>query len=75
MKYAKDERVELVHTADQYSRLQPGDLGTVSMTDSLGTVHVKWDNGSNLGMIEEAGDRIRRAPEEGPEALKELLRF
>ncbi len=51
------DRVELHHTADQYTNLQPGSKGTVNLIDAFGTIHVKWDNGSTLGLIAEAGDR------------------
>jgi hypothetical protein len=30
--------------------LSPGDEGTVMFTDSLGTVHVRWDRGFQLGL-------------------------
>ena len=52
------DRVRLIRCTDEYTRLTPGELGTVTFIDSLGTVHVKWDSGANLGMVEEAGDRI-----------------
>lgn len=44
-------RVEFVSTTDPYSRLEPGDRGTVSSVDCLGTLHVRWDNGSMLGLV------------------------
>ena len=44
-------RITLVYTSDPYSDLQPGAEGTVMFTDSIGTVHVAWDNGSTLGMV------------------------
>jgi hypothetical protein len=31
--------------------VKPGTIGTVEFVDDLNTVHVKWDNGSTLGMI------------------------
>jgi hypothetical protein len=31
--------------------LAPGDEGTVLFSDSLGTVHVRWDSGGMLGLI------------------------
>jgi Domain of unknown function (DUF4314) len=52
----KGDRVELVHSNDPYTRLKPGERGTVSLVDSLGTVHVRWDSGSNLGLVAEDGD-------------------
>ena len=50
--YPADCRVALVSMgADPYSRLKPGDEGTVFHVDDTGTVHVKWDCGSTLGMV------------------------
>jgi len=59
------DRVALVHCADEYTRLRPGEVGTVSFVDSVGTVHVDWDSGSTLGMVAEAGDRIRKVEADG----------
>lgn len=53
----KGDRVRLIRTSDPYTDLQPGAEGTVSMVDSLGTVHVRWDCGSSLGLIAEDGDQ------------------
>ena len=50
-------RVEMVHMKDPYSRLRPGDRGTVSRVDDIGTVFVDWDNGSGLGIVYGA-DRV-----------------
>lgn len=44
-------RVRLVSTSDPHTNLQPGALGTVSLIDAMGTVHVNWDSGSGLGLI------------------------
>lgn len=52
-------RVELVHMNDPYSKLAPGDCGTVSSVDDTGTVFVNWDRGSGLGIVHGV-DRIRR---------------
>lgn len=49
-------RVRLVRTTDVHTMLTRGTLGTVRLVDDFGTVHVQWDDGSSLGMIEEAGD-------------------
>jgi hypothetical protein len=46
-----ERRVELVWTTDPFTKLQPGDRGTVRFSDDLGTVHIDWDNGSNLGLV------------------------
>ena len=45
------KRIELVLTTDNYTTLKPGDRGTVDFVDDLGTIHVTWDNGSNLGLV------------------------
>ncbi|WP_258222534.1 DUF4314 domain-containing protein [Microbacterium sp. HMWF026] len=44
-------RIRLISTTDDMTRLCEGDEGTVDHTDSIGTVHVDWDNGSTLGLI------------------------
>lgn len=50
--YPQGTRVELIHTSDPYNRsLHAGSLGTVDFVDDAGTVFVKWDCGSGLGMI------------------------
>jgi hypothetical protein len=33
------------------------------MIDDLGTVHVRWDSGSTLGLVPDAGDRFRVLPD------------
>ena len=64
MVFSPGDRVELVATNDPYTRLQPGDRGTVtSVTDSPEpTVDIAWDNGSTLAILPDAGDRIRLLP-------------
>ena len=58
-RYPKGCRVELVRMGDPYSRLKPGDQGSVVWVDDIGTVHVCWDNGSSLG-VAYGEDQIRR---------------
>jgi hypothetical protein len=50
-KFTKGTRVSLVRMNDPYSTLKAGDKGTVIMVDDIGTIHVKWDNGSCLGVV------------------------
>lgn len=52
-------RVELVRMDDPYSRLAPGDRGTVCAVDDTGTVFVDWDCGSGLGIVYGV-DRVRK---------------
>lgn len=48
---SRGDRVRLVFTSDPYTRLKPGDEGTVSFVDSMNTVHVSWESGSGLGLV------------------------
>ena len=48
--YPKGTRVELVRMDDPYTKLVPGDRGTVSSVDDIGTIFVNWDRGSGLGV-------------------------
>lgn len=58
------DRVRLIRTTDKHTKLQPGALGTVSFIDSLGTVHVRWDDGTRLGLVAESGDEWEAVPDE-----------
>lgn len=56
-KTLKGKRVRLLHCNDPYTKLQPGLEGTVEFVDDMGTLFVKWDNGSGLGLCRDDGDR------------------
>lgn len=45
------DRVRLIRTSDQYTRLRPGALGTVRRIDDIGTVHINWDDDGLLGLL------------------------
>ena len=47
--YPEGTRVKLISMDDPYTNLKPGDRGFVTKVDDIGTVHIQWDNGSNLG--------------------------
>ena len=57
-RYPVGTRVELVSMDDPYSKLKPGDRGTVKSVDDTGAVFVSWDCGSGLGVVY-GEDRIR----------------
>ena len=57
--YPIGTRVELVEMSDPYTKLMPGDLGTVDYIDSTGSIFVNWDKGSSLGIVYGV-DRVRR---------------
>lgn len=46
------KRVRLIRCSDPYTKLTTGDEGVVDYIDDMGTIHVKWDNGSSLGLIQ-----------------------
>lgn len=46
----KGDRVELVSMDDNQAP-PVGTCGTVYHIDDIGTIHVRWDNGSGLGLI------------------------
>lgn len=50
-RYPVGTRVERVSMNDPYSKLKPGDRGTVRSVDDTGTVFVGWDCGSGLGVV------------------------
>jgi Domain of unknown function (DUF4314) len=64
MVFTPGDRVELVATNDPYTRLRPGNRGTViSVADTPElTIDIQWDNGSTLAILPDAGDRIRLLP-------------
>lgn len=44
-------RVECVRMTGDPRPVPAGVQGTVVFVDDIGTIHVKWDNGSTLGLI------------------------
>ena len=49
--YPIGARVELEVMNDPYNKkLVPGCKGTVRCVDDIGTIHVRWDCGSSLGV-------------------------
>lgn len=49
--YPQGTRVELVSMNDTYTQIPVGTCGTVGVVDDIGTIHVRWDNGSGLGVV------------------------
>ena len=64
MECTPSDRVELVATNDPYTRLRPGDRGTITSVSDRPepTIDIAWDNGSTLAILPHAGDRIRLLP-------------
>jgi len=57
--YPVGTRVRLIHMDDPYSKLVPGELGTVEYIDDLGSIFCIWNSGSRLGVIFGV-DKIRK---------------
>lgn len=45
------KRVELIYMNDKQAPAA-GTQGTVRRVDDMGTIHVNWDNGSSLGLVD-----------------------
>lgn len=62
--FSAGDRVRLICTDDMWTRLKPGALGTVQGTSKGPSgediIGMKWDDGSSLSMIPEAGDQIEK---------------
>ena len=43
--------VERVSMDDPYTKIPVGTQGIVTGVDDIGTIHVKWDTGSHLGIV------------------------
>lgn len=49
--YPKGTRISLVRMDDPYSKLQPGDRGTVTFVNDAGDIEVSWDIGEGLHIV------------------------
>lgn len=57
--YPYGTRVELISMGEDPVPIQPGTRGRVHNVDDIGTIHIDWDNGRQLGIVYGV-DRIRR---------------
>ena len=49
-RYLPGMQIRLIEMDDKQAP-PAGTLGTVTCVDDVGTVHMKWENGSSLGLI------------------------
>lgn len=50
-KYQKGQRIECIDMQDAQA-VPSGTQGTIQFVDDMGTIHVAWDNGQSLGLID-----------------------
>ena len=50
-KYPIGTKVKLIKMYDFYNDLATGEEGIITSVDDLGTLHIKWENGSTLGLV------------------------
>lgn len=48
--YKRGDRIQL-HCMAKEPQMPSGLLGTVTHVDSIGQIHMKWDNGSTLALV------------------------
>lgn len=55
-RYPAGTHIYLKRMDDPYSPVPPGTIGKVSYIDDAGNIHMKWDNGRSLSLIEGVDD-------------------
>ena len=66
-------RVRCKYMDDPYHPIPINMEGTVEKVDDSGTVHVKWDNGSFLGLIPDV-DEFEKVDKKNKRKQKEICR-
>lgn len=64
-KYPVGTRIELISMDDPFNPVPSGTKGTVAFVDDAGHIHMKWDNGRTLALIEGVDEFIVIADERG----------
>lgn len=50
-KYIAGTKIKLIKMYDFYNDLATGEEGIITSVDDLGTLNIKWENGSTLGLV------------------------
>ena len=51
--YPVGTKIRLISMRDEKYPILPGTIGEVTHIDDLGSIHMKWQNGSSLALIPE----------------------
>lgn len=55
-KYPIGSRVQMNKEMDDIQAIKTGEMGTIDFIDDEGQIHVRWDNGSGLALIDGVDD-------------------
>lgn len=59
--YPAETKIQLISMRDEKYPVLPGTVGEVTHIDDMGSIHMKWQNGSSLALIPEV-DSFRVVP-------------
>lgn len=63
-KYPNGTKIKLLKTMDDIQPIKSGEIGKVDFVDDAGSIHMIWDNGSTLALIEDVDSfKIISTPE------------
>lgn len=51
-RYPAGTRIRLIHMADDIAPVPSGTIGSVAIIDDAGNIHMNWENGRSLALIE-----------------------
>ena len=72
--YPEGTRIKINEMNDPYHPVPSGTLGTVDRVDDAGTIHMTWDNGQSLGLIDGEDDfTVVHRPEYKEEQIRVLV--